>query len=516
MLPGKVFRPEDVLRILRKRAWLIVVPWAMIAAGTAVVARKLPDTYRSSALIQVTPPRVPGNIVPTFTTSKLQERLQALQQTILSRTRLEGLIQDFNLYQTERRNGAIMQDVVDRMTRDISVTPVKGEAFLVSYSGRDRRQVQQVTEKLGGFFIDESLKDGARRAENTSDFVESAVEDSLRKLREVEERVKKYRLLYASELPEQVASNQSAVQSMQQQRGFTIASIEADTNTRLSLERQIADLEAGADPGTGSPAATGTDTTAAQRLEALQRDLATLRARGYSDTHQDVKRLTSAINVAKKEAEAEALKNPVAVGGSVSQTELNRRRRLAERQQELEDVKKRIAQKQLEEKRFAEAAAIYQARVDRAPSRAADMVELNREYDVLNGSYQNMLKNREQANLSVNLERRQIGEQFTLLDQARLPERPSEPNRPLINIFGIIAGLAVGLGLVALLEYRDHTFKTDTELSGYVSLPVLAVVPVMMSGKEEKKAFRQRLLLNASCGSAVLVCLALLTYTFVR
>jgi hypothetical protein len=52
MLPGKVFRPEDVLRIARKRAWLILVPWALIAASTAVVARKLPDTYRSSALIQ--------------------------------------------------------------------------------------------------------------------------------------------------------------------------------------------------------------------------------------------------------------------------------------------------------------------------------------------------------------------------------------------------------------------------------------------------------------------------------
>jgi hypothetical protein len=293
-----------------------------------VVARKLPDTYRSSALIQVTPPRVPGNIVPTFTTSKLQERLQALQQTILSRTRLEGLIQDFNLYQTDRSKGAIMQDVVDRMTRDISVTPVKGEAFLVSYSGRDRRQVQQVTEKLAGFFIDESLKDGARRAENTSDFVESAVEDSLRKLREVEERVKKYRLLYASSclnkspatrVPCRACSSSGGSRSRPSRRTRTPGSRwsgKLPTSSRCrsgngKLRRRV-----------------GTDTTAAQRLEGLQRDLATLRARGYSDTHQDVKRLTSAINVAKKEAEAEALKNPVAVGGAVSQTELNRRRRL--------------------------------------------------------------------------------------------------------------------------------------------------------------------------------------------
>lgn len=516
MLPGKVFRPEDILRILRKRAWLVAVPWALIAAGTAVVARKLPDTYASFALIQVVPPRVSGAIVPMQSTARLQERLQTIQPVILSRTRVEGLIQDFNLYEKERSSGAIMQDVVDRMTSDIRVTPQRGESFLVGFTGRDRRQVQQVAERLASFFIDESLRDGARRAENTSDFVETQVEESLRKLREVEERVKKYRMQFATELPEQMNSNQSAVQSTQQQLGMIIASIEADTNVRLSLERQIADLDAGGDPGGTSAPAPGSDTTAAQRLEALQRDLTNLKARSYSDTHPDVKRLVAAINVAKREAESEALRNPVTVGGAVSQTELNRRRRLAERQQELEDVKKRIANKQQTERQLREAVFGYQARVDRAPSRSAEMVELSREYEVLKRNYENMLNNREQAKLSVNLERSQIGEQFKLLEAARVPERPSSPDRPMINMFGLLAGLAFGLGLVALLEYLDHSFKTDTELSGYVGLPVLAVVPLMRTGKEEKKAFRRRVVLHAGCGGTVLACVALLTYTFVR
>jgi len=194
MLPGKVFRPEDVLRILRKRVWLVLVPWALIAAGTAAVARKLPDTYISQALIQVVPPRVPGTIVPTTQPARLQERLKTIQQPILNRTRLEGLIRDLNLYQNEQSSGAIMQDVVDRMTSDIGVTPVGGESFIVSFAGRDRRQVQQVAERLAGFFIDESLKDGAQRAETNSDFVNTAVDDALRRLREVEERLKKYRL----------------------------------------------------------------------------------------------------------------------------------------------------------------------------------------------------------------------------------------------------------------------------------------------------------------------------------
>lgn len=516
MLPGKVYRPEDFLRILRKRAWLVLVPWAVVAAATAVVARKLPDTYRSYAVIQVVPPRVAGNIVPAANTTRLQDRLQATQQSILTRTRLEQLILDLNLYEKERSSGAIMQDVVERLISDLRVDPFKGEAFTVSFEGRDRRQVQKVAEKLAGFFMDESLKDGERRAQSTSDFVASQLAQALQKVREVDERVKKYRMQYAAELPEQLASNQNAVTSMQQQLGMIISSKESDTNTRLSIERQIAELDAGGDPSPGTAPASGSDTTAAQRLEALQREWDNKKARNYSDTHPDMKLLASAINAAKKQADAEALRSPVASGGGLSSAEQARRRRLAALQGELEEVKKRIAQKEQEERKFREAAATYQARVDRAPVRASEMKELTREYDVLQKSYENMLSNREVAGQAVNLEQSQNGEQFSLLEPARLPERPSRPNRPLINVFGILGGLAVGLALVALLEYRDHTFKTDTELGGYVSLPVLAVVPRMMSGKEQKTLFRQRVLLNISCGSTVLVCVALLTYTFVR
>src|SRR5262245_43711825 len=126
MLPGKTYKPEDILKILRKRFWVVVVPWAVIAAGTAGVARKLPDMYRSTATIQVIPPQVPGNIVQPSTTVSLQNRLQATQQTILSRTKLERLIQDFDLYKIERTK-EIMEDVVQGMRNDIHIDSQKGD-----------------------------------------------------------------------------------------------------------------------------------------------------------------------------------------------------------------------------------------------------------------------------------------------------------------------------------------------------------------------------------------------------
>ena len=113
MLPGKQFKPEDVLAILRRRIWILLVPAALIAVGTAVVARKLPDRFRSEAVILVVPQQVPEDYVRSTIRSDVETRLQTISQQILSRTRLERIIENFKLYPEERRTG-IMQDVVER------------------------------------------------------------------------------------------------------------------------------------------------------------------------------------------------------------------------------------------------------------------------------------------------------------------------------------------------------------------------------------------------------------------
>ena len=69
--------------------------------------------------------------------------------------------------------------------------------------------------------------------------------------------------------------------------------------------------------------------------------------------------------------------------------------------------------------------------------------------------YTNLLGKREESRIAANLERRQIGETFKLLDPARVPERPFSPNRALINLSGMLAGLVLGLAWVVLREYRD-------------------------------------------------------------
>ena len=105
MLPGKTYTPEDFARILWRHRWSVLLPFFLITVGTAVGAHFLPDEFRSETVILVVPQQVPESYVRSTVTTRIEDRLQSISQQILSRTRLERIVQDLNLYQKERRTG---------------------------------------------------------------------------------------------------------------------------------------------------------------------------------------------------------------------------------------------------------------------------------------------------------------------------------------------------------------------------------------------------------------------------
>ena len=132
MLPGRTYTFDDIAGIIRRRALLLVVPIILAGFATVAVLDRLPNRYRSSTLILVVPQRVPESYVKATVTTRIEDRLQSISQQLLSRTRLERIILDFNLYEDQQQR-APMEDVVERMRANIQVQMVKGDAFRVSY-----------------------------------------------------------------------------------------------------------------------------------------------------------------------------------------------------------------------------------------------------------------------------------------------------------------------------------------------------------------------------------------------
>ncbi|MCC7009143.1 MAG: hypothetical protein IT184_10025 [Acidobacteria bacterium] len=514
MLPGRKYAPEDILAILWRRVWLVLVPFAVISAATAVYVRRLPNLYASEAIIIVQPPRVPENMVSAAAPPKLEDRLPAIQQQVMSRTRLERIIVDLDLYPVDRKNG-IMEDIVERVRDSIAVEIVRGDAFKVRYVGEDPRTVMKVADRVSSLLIDESNRDRSMLLEGTDQFLESQLEDARRRLIEHEKKVEQYRRKYAGELPAQMNSNLQAVQSNEMQVQALVTAMDRDQERRILLERQLAELEAAAqDPS----AMAGPETsTTAQQLGAERAKLTQMQLVLKAD-HPDVQQQKRLIRDLEAKLENESLSRPLSTEGgrNASPAEQSRQRRIEETRSQLVQLDRALARNTAEVQRLRKLADTYFQRAEAGPTRETEMVELNRDYTTLGSLYANLLAKKEEASLARNLETRQIGAQFKILDSARLPNRPFSPNRQRLNLMGMAAGLAIGLGLVGLLEYRNASMQTDDELAAILKLPVLAVVPVMEADEDRRRRKRWRLLIGAGLGGIVAGCLSILVYTFVR
>jgi polysaccharide chain length determinant protein (PEP-CTERM system associated) len=524
MLPGKTYTPDDILAIAKKRIWYVLLPLAVVSAGTAVWARQLPDVYQSETAILVVPQRVPESYVRSTVTTRIEDRLQAIQQQIMSRTRLERIIIDFDLYPEERKT-AIMEDVVQRMRLyDIQTQVLRGDAFRISYKGKDPRTVARVTEELGTLFINENLQDRSRMAEGTNQFLEAQLEEAKLRLIEQEKKVEAYKLAHAGQLPSQLESNLQVLQNSQSQLQSAIQVVDRERDRQTRLERDIADLEQQLEDS-GSLSATNAAAdgdTPARQLEALRDALSALLLT-KKDTHPDVRKMKAAIAKTEQKVNAsvptgqEAADTPVSADlRRLSPTQAARRRRLDDMKLELSLTKRNIENAEREQQRLRKDIASYQARNEAIPTRETEMTELLRDYGTMNRLYTDLLAKKEDSKMAANLENRQIGEQFKVIDPARIPERPFSPDRTRYNAMGAAAGLAIGLLLVALLEYRDKSFKTDGEVARVLALPVLAVVPMMQSAVEQKRAFRNQLVMGFGFGTTVLACAAVVAYTLVR
>ena len=186
-------------------------------------------------------------------------------------------------------------------------------------------------------------------------------------------------------------------------------------------------------------------------------------------------------------------------------TEALQKKKILDLQAELDVVDHQLATNRTEEQRLKSAIADYQARVDAAPTRESELVELTRDYSTLQAAYASLLVKREDSMIAANLERRQIGEQFRILDPASRPEKPfNQRQRLAFMSAGAAVGLALGLMLVGFKEYRDASFRHEDEVHRVLSLPVLALIPMMTSEREQRAARRRTRLMDVAGGTVVL------------
>jgi hypothetical protein len=130
---------------------------------------------------------------------------------------------------------------------------------------------------------------------------------------------------------------------------------------------------------------------------------------------------------------------------------------------------------------------MYQRRVENTPKREQELLLLQRDYDEINKTYTSLQNRKMEARMAINMEKQQKGEQFRIIDPARLPEKPISPNMKVLFILLVAAGFGIGGGLIFLLEYLDTSFRSTEDIESLLGVPVLATIPIIYQKKDKVK-----------------------------
>lgn len=483
--PSRRYTPAAIAKIAWRRKWQILLPAILVAGAGSWWIQRMPDRYRAHALLLAVPQRVPEAFVRPTVTVRNSQALQSMTQQILSRTQLEQVIREFDLYQEERKVDA-MEEVVDAMrARDLEIHPVKGESFRLGFTAGDPDVAQKVVERLVTLFIVQSSVDRTILAEGTDQFLEAQLADARRKLIDNEAKLAHYRRQHNGELPTQLEANVRGQNSAEMQLQMVTESLNRDRERQLVLERSIKDASlshlidaatAARPRETAAPADPST-LSASEQLHRAEAALKVMRST-MTDRHPDVVAMKQTIVELRERAEIMNARQ-VALGEPNTAEDKLRRSRLEELQAELEAVERQVAQKTAEVERLRSVFVNYQRRIEGTPGREAELASLTRDYDTLQNTYRGLLAKKQESEIAANLERRQIGAQFKVLDPARYPERPFTPKRERLYALSVIGGLGIGVLLAIFLELFDRGLRTQEEVRAALGLPVLAVIPVV-------------------------------------
>jgi succinoglycan biosynthesis transport protein ExoP len=495
---------DDYIKIIRRRRWWLVLPMFLCWGIVWGIGWLLPSVYRSETLILIEQQKVPEQYVVSNVSVDLQERLQSMSQQILSRTRLERIIDRFNLY-PKGPGGLSTTDPVEQMRKDIAIELVQAPgrpgdltAFKISYSATTPQLAQQVASELTSLFIDENLQSQQQLSESTTTFLGTQLNDARTVLEQQEAKVREFKAQNLGQLPSQLQSNVQILSGMQAQlQGLTDA-VNRAQQQRLYLQSLLEQYRA-AQAATGTGGSADTPEALDKELERLQVQLANVKAL-YTDENPDVRHTEEQIAKTKKLKQQMAdeiaanekaqssgsgkAAEPVPAGSHASSSMMQITSQLKANELEIRDYQHQI--KDLEAK-----IGEYQQRLNMTPMREQQLADITRGYEESQANYDSLLKKQMQSQLATNLEKRQQGEQFRIIDPPSLPKKPSSPNHFELSLIALGAGLLLGLGITALAELIDARIRAEKDLKDLVPARVLVGIPHLATPGEEKQRVRR-------------------------
>jgi len=482
------------LDIASRRKWWIIIPFLLTLLVCLAYALVAPRIYEAKTLILVQPQRVPEDFVRTIISATVEDRLRTITQQVTSRTNLERIIEQFQLFSGSNKTHIDRKVELLRQRININVTTSgrgRGQetnAFTISFRDKDPYTVMQVTNTLASNFIAENLKIRESQAMGTTAFISSELKTAEKQLLEKEEELKQYRIRYMGGLPEQLETNLRILERLQVHLDQLNNRLRDAEGRKTIIQTQLAEQRQQRSTVVVSSGSAGQVT---RGIEDLKNELASLEAK-YTQNHPDIIRLKKMI------AKLEAEQSGGETGSSEEQTPTSRLDQALLHQ--LQDINLEIGNIKSEIKELESQIKAYQDKIEDTPRREQEFLSLRRDYDNLQGLYNSLLNRKLEAEISMSMEKKQKGEQFKIIDPAKIPSEPVSPDLKKILLLGVLIGLCLGGGLAFLIETITGAYSTPDEIKNDLQMAVLVSLPTQYTEKELKNIKKKNILAYIATG----------------
>ena len=488
-------KPSEFLDILRRRKWLIVFSFLLIFFGATVYTVLAPDLYQSSMKLLLIPPTVSEGVVRSNVNLGTRERLTILQQEILSRARLLGVINELGLF---RDSGDDEEEMVDKMRRRLTMSKNDLEAnntFTLSFYHEDPKVAMTVASRLGSFFIEGNIKSREATGKETSTFLESRLQETRLRLEQQEDKIKRYKLQFGGELPQQEQSNLNRLQRLQEQIKNNSDSIARLQDRKVFMEAQISNMERNIRAAENQNPYESVGSAAQASPGSLLSELA-MRRKKLEELSEKYTPLYPAVVQARWEVQQleekiakmrRSAKNTKGVSPPDLQTTNWEGTESARLRDQVAAIDLEIVALKRESANTARTIDQIQHKVERLPQREQEMISLSRDYDNIKKSYEELMAKKLDSQISQKLDEKQKGEQFQVLEPADLPKRPAKPNRLKVLGLALLASLVIGAGSPFALEMLDPTLRGSAEFKSFFDVPILAILPVIQNDQLKRR-----------------------------
>lgn len=555
----------DYIDALKRRGKPALVMAASLFLAGIVGIVLWPNAYTSTAVILIEDPEIPPGLVPTTVTTFASRQIQYINQRVMTRSNLAGIIEKFDLFKDERKylptlllvpdvEKSMSIDIIDVQQPNASGQQVASTiAFKLGFEHESPETARAVANELVSLYMAENVRSRTEQTAQTSRFMDEEVERLDVEVRDLETQIAKIKRDNEGSLPELMSFNMQVAQNLSNEIQEIDRQLQATRENKIMLDAELAKL---------SPVGTtilpdGKAVTAPEdQLKALQTQLAMLEGR-YSPDHPDVVRTRRDLDAVKAQLGTNAdLGDSAAVLANARMELAKAREKYAPEHPEIKSLERQVAAlerkpatsrsdaqlgslkadnpvyiqiraqretMESQERSFVSKQAELRARrdeVERKAYRSSDVEkELSALYRRLQSatlSYQNAREKGFVSKMGQAMETQSKGERFSLVEPPDTPLLPSSPNRPVLLALLIVLVLAVGLGWPQVAESMDGSITSARALERVQGAPPIAEIPLIETAEDHKHVRKIRIGALLIAPIVAVVLLSLVHFFFIK